>query len=115
MKRLFVLAALHAVMACHAAESDAAAAAPVGNAPKDRCPPPRLDKLVKVPEGEFKFVVRYLVKADGSVENVRVDGGKASREARVAARNAFDRLRCQPAETDEEYVSELRVGSRRVD
>ena len=113
MKRLLPLTALLSAIACQAADTSATAAPALNKPPQGRCPAPRIDKLVKMPEGDFKFVVRYTVKADGSVENVRVDGGKASREARRAARDAFDGMRCTPAETDQEYESVLQASSTR--
>ena len=110
MKKLLTFTALLAALACQAAEIDTAA--PVGSAPQGRCPPPRVAKLVQMPEGEFTFVVRYLVKADGSIENVRVNGGKASRDTKRAVRDAFDGLRCQPADADHEYETSLRVDTK---
>ncbi|MFT7771889.1 hypothetical protein [Roseateles sp.] len=114
MKNALLLPALMAALACQAAEPDVATAAPVASSasepvgpPKGRCPPPRFDKLRKMPVGDFDFVVRFLVKADGTIENTRVEGGLASRDARRAARDVLDGLRCRPAETDEEYVLKL--------
>lgn len=117
MKNALLLPALVAALACQAAEPDVAAADPVASSasapvapPKGRCPPPRFDKLRKMPSGDFDFVVRFLVKADGTVENTRVEGGLASRDARRVARDMLDGLRCLPAETDQEYV--LRLNTR---
>lgn len=101
-------------LACQAAEPDASAAAPVASSasapvapPKGRCPPPRFDKLKKMPYGDFDFVLRFLVKADGSIENVRVEGGLASRDAKRVAREVLEGLRCLPAQSDQEYVLKL--------
>ena len=52
-----------------------------------------------------------MVKADGSIENVRVEGGLASRDAKRIARDVFDGLRCQPAEADQEYEAKLSTRS----
>lgn len=110
---------LCAALACRAAEPDASAADPVASSasapiapPKGRCPPPRFDKLRKMPSGDFDFVVRFLVKADGSIENTRVEGGLASRDARRVARDVLDGLRCLPAETDQEYALKLSIKTR---
>lgn len=105
MKKLLLLASLCVPLACQATEADATATQP----PEGRCPPPRIDKLRQMPAGDFDFTVRYRVKADGSIENIRVEGGLASRDARRVARDLFDGLRCLPAETDQEYVSKLRT------
>lgn len=110
---------LCAALACQAAEPDVAAADPVASSasapvapPKGRCPPPRFDKLRKMPSGDFDFVVHFLVKADGSIENARVEGGLASRDAKRVARDVLEGLRCLPAETDQEYVLSLSTRMR---
>lgn len=67
--------------------------------------------LRKMPAGDFKFVIRSLVKADGSIENVRVEGGLASRDAKRVARDMFADRRCLPAEADQEYVDEFSLNT----
>ncbi|WP_293503436.1 hypothetical protein [Roseateles sp.] len=120
MRSIVLPTLLCAALACQAAGSDTAVAEPAAgpastviSPPKGRCPPPRIDKLRKMPTGDFDFVIRFLVRADGSIENVRVEGGLASRDARYVARDLFDGLRCLPAEADQEYVAKFstRMGS----
>ncbi|HEY8879327.1 MAG TPA: hypothetical protein VIN03_17285 [Roseateles sp.] len=118
MKQLLLLITLCAALACQAAEpidaaasTDSVTATPAAiKPPEGRCPYPRTNQLNKLlpSSGDFKFSIRFLVKADGSIENVRMVGGSLSqRDAKRAARDLFDDLRRLPAEADQEYVSEL--------
>ncbi|HEY1131827.1 MAG TPA: hypothetical protein VGF12_20635 [Roseateles sp.] len=119
MRHIALPALLCVALACHAAESDtpaaklpAGAASEVPKSSRGRCPQPKVAQLIrKMPSGDFRFVVRYLVKADGTVENVRIEGGLASREARQVARGMYEGLRCLPAEADQEYEEALTMQS----
>jgi len=121
MKQLLLLITLCAALACQAAEpidaaasTDSVTATPAAiKPPEGRCPYPRTNQLNKLlpSSGDFKFSIRFLVKADGSIENVRVEGGLTSRDAKRVARDVFDGLRCLPAETDQEYEAKLSTRS----
>ena len=110
MKQLLLLITLCATLACQAAESDATtpavpdSASPASGAVKatqSRCPAlPRLN-FAKMPRGDLSFVVRFLIKADGSVENVRIEGKRAKDVKRIVM-NAFNGYRCLPGEADQE-------------
>lgn len=109
MKQLLLLTTLCATMACQAAESNATTSAaeparPVAAAAKEtrsRCPTrPRLN-FAKMPSGDLSFVVRFLIKADGSVENVRIEGKRAKDIKRIVL-DAFNGYRCLPGEADQE-------------
>jgi len=64
-----------------------------------------------LPSGEYSFDLRILVKADGSVDDVRVEG-RGARDFKRAINKAFDGYRCQPAEADQEYVIKLKTWTR---
>lgn len=118
MKPILLLIALAATGPCSAqptepADAPAAAASAALAFPKDRCPPPPLMPKVAVPSGDYSFKVHTLIKADGSVGNVRVEGRGARDFKRIIAK-AFDGYRCLPAEADQEYQINLKLGTRLV-
>ncbi|MBI3347620.1 MAG: hypothetical protein HY020_10475 [Burkholderiales bacterium] len=115
MRQLLLLISLCATLACQATESDtpgvatepAVAASAVPMLPEGRCPLPRRpSKQTGLPSGDFRVAVRMLIKADGTVENIRVEG-RGDRSFKRAVLSMFDGYRCLPAETDQEYVTEI--------
>ncbi|MDR7333509.1 hypothetical protein [Roseateles asaccharophilus] len=112
MKKLLLLSiALCATLACHAAEPEAKAPMPAASAasaaiklPKGRCPtmPPPQMVLTRA-TGEFHYVARFLLKADGSIENIRIEGrGPRGLSDRIGS--AIAGYRCLAAEADQEIV-----------
>ncbi|MFG6430383.1 hypothetical protein [Roseateles sp. LYH14W] len=100
MKQLLLLTTLCATLACQAAEPASPVAA-AGKETRSRCPTlPRLN-FAKMPSGNLSFVVRFLIKADGSVENVRIEGKRAKDIKRIVM-DAFNGYRCLPGEADQE-------------
>lgn len=74
-----------------------------------RCPDMPAPQLpIRLPNGDFKAVIHFLLKADGRIENVRLEGRipKSLGDAIVHAVNAYQ---CKPAEADVEVVSDFRV------
>ena len=75
-----------------------------------RCPvkpPPQLDYR-SLPNGEFLLTARFLLKADGSIEQIKVEG-KGPESFRRAIAAAVLRYECLPAEADQEIASEFRI------
>lgn len=109
MKPMLLLAAFCATLSCHAAESDApAAAASAASAaiqlPKGRChtmPAPKMGNTAAT--GEFHYVAMFLLKADGRIENVRVDG-RGPRGWSQRIRSAVESYRCLPTGADQEII-----------
>lgn len=114
LKTLALPALLCAALACRANEPAAVSAEPdspvsaLPSLPKDRCPAPRLPNPMKFPSGDHSVVVRLLIKADGSVDEVRIVG-RIDRDFKRAIVKAFDGYRCQPTEADQEYTMTLRT------
>lgn len=74
-----------------------------------RCPEMPAPQLPnRLPNGDFKAVIHFLLKADGRIENVRLEGRipKSLGDAIVRAVNAYQ---CKPAEADVAVVSDFRV------
>ena len=116
MKKLLSITGLATALCCQAQPSEppSAPASPASAAlplPKDRCPPPPPLPKVALPTGEYRFNLRILVKADGSVDDVRVEG-RGARNFKRAINQAFDGYRCLPATADQEYVIELKTRTR---
>ena len=86
-----------------------AVAAPIKLDPA-RCPvrpPPQLASG-KLPTGEFLLTARFLLRADGGIEQITIDGnGPESFRRAIAA--AIRRYECLPAEGDQEIESEFRI------
>lgn len=76
--------------------------------PRGRCPTMPAPEVPSLKNGDFNLVARFLLKADGRVENLRVTG-QAPKSLTRAVENAIGGYRCQPAETDQEIVSEFRI------
>lgn len=75
-----------------------------------RCPvmpPPQLDYR-SLPNGDFLLTARFLLKADGSIEQIKVEG-KGPESFRRAIAAAVLRYECLPAEADQEIASEFRI------
>lgn len=100
--RLLALAA--ASMCCFGA-----VAAPLKLDPA-RCPvrpPPQLAPG-KLPNGDFLLTARFLLRADGGIEQIMVDGNGPESFRRAIA-TAIRRYECLPAEGDQEIESEFRI------
>jgi len=90
-----------------------AASSPV-SLPKGRCPTMPVPAIRGyIPDGEHLANVRFLLKADGSLTQIRVEG-RAPRAFLRAVEDAVTGYRCLPGETDLDIVSEfrLKIGSR---
>lgn len=111
MKKLLLLTALCATMACQAAESEASAPTPAASAapaaiklPKGRCPTMPAPQILPTPAtGKFQYIARYLLKADGSIENIRVNGKGARGQAALISASIAG-YRCATAEADQEII-----------
>ena len=121
MKQLLLLTALCATLVCQAAEPDAAAplaepanaASAVVKTMPSRCPNfPRFN-FRKLPSGDVSVVVRFLIKPDGSVENVRVEGQRA-RDVKRVILDGLNGYRCLPGEADEESKLEFSYSTRQL-
>lgn len=115
MKPLVSLTAL--LIACTAQAADAPApltpAPPDSPAairlPKGRCPTMPVPKVpTTLRDGEHLLIARFLLKADGRIENIRVEGRAPPSWAR-AVTTAIAGYQCLPAEADQEIESEFRI------
>ncbi|WP_271008015.1 hypothetical protein [Paucibacter sp. B51] len=73
-----------------------------------RCPvkpPPQLSDK-RLPNGEFFMTARYLLKADGAIEQITVEG-KGPESFRRAIADAIRAYDCVPAAADQEIESEF--------
>lgn len=113
MKNILLLTALCFSLASQAAEPDASAAAPAEAAstpiklPKGRCPTmpnPRMPPLNIT--GDFRYIARFMLRADGRIENVRVEG-RGPKELAKSIANSIDGFRCSPADADQEIAMEF--------
>lgn len=113
MKRLLLLTTLCAPLAGHAAEFDAAAPAssPTPAATKlapGRCPTMPTPRMLPLNvTGDFQYLAQYSLKADGRVENVRVQG-RGPKELAKSIATAIESYRCLPSDTDQEIATEFR-------
>lgn len=117
MKETLLLPALCAALSCQAQPPSSAAEpalpASAANAlkpPPGRCTAPRFPVRATAGYEKLSVVVRYTVKANGSVENIRVEG-KAPREYKRALASSFESISCQPAEADQEYAADFKYWS----
>ena len=113
MKRLLASLAVCSALACQAAEPDTAEVAPAAlQLPPGRCPTKPVPAMVATSmNGSFRFIAHFLLKADGRIENIRVDGrGPKGLSQNIHA--AIAAYRCLPAEADQEIVStfDFKVG-----
>lgn len=112
MKPLVSLALLLAACTAQAADTPAPATpdAPAAiRLPKGRCPTmpvPRVPTTLR--DGEHLLIARFLLKADGRIENLRVEGRAPPSWARAVA-TAIAGYQCLPAEADQEIESEFRI------
>ena len=109
MKNILLLTALCFSLASQAAEPDASAAAPAeaASTAKGRCPtmpPPRM--LTLNITGDFRYLARFMLRADGRIENVRVEG-RGPKELAKSIANSIDGFRCSPANADQEIAMEF--------
>lgn len=91
------------------AEASAASAAP-SKLDRGRCPvmpPPQLSDK-RLPNGEFFMTARFLLKADGAIEQITVEG-KGPESFRRAIADAIRAYECVPAAADQEIESEFRI------
>lgn len=94
--------------AAQAAAPATSASGPV-SLPKGRCPTmPAPAIRGYIPDGEHLAKVRFLLKADGSLTQIRVDG-RAPRAFLRAVEDAVTGYRCLPGETDLDIASEFRL------
>lgn len=77
--------------------------------PKDRCPTLPVPAIRgAMPDGDHLVNVRFLLKADGSVTQIRVEG-RAPRPFVRAVEEAVSGYQCLPGETDLDIASEFRL------
>jgi|GEM_PF-1823908 len=76
--------------------------------PRGRCPTMPVPEVPSLKNGDYQVAVRFLLKADGRVENIRVTGA-VPRSLIRAVETAVAGYRCRPEEADQEIVSEFRV------
>lgn len=110
MKPLLATVFLGVTLACQAAEptaaEPAAGAAPAAiKLPQGRCPTrPAPEMVATRMSGKFQYIARFLLKSDGSIENIRVEGrGPQGQGQNIRA--AIASYRCLPADADQEIVS----------
>lgn len=110
MKPLLAPILLGVILACQAAEptvaEPAADAAPAAiKLPQGRCPTRPAPEIVPTKmSGKFQYIAHFLLKADGSIENIRVQGrGPQGQGQNIRA--AIASYRCLPADADLEIVS----------
>lgn len=115
MKPLVFLTLLIAAFMAQAADNPAPAtpAAPDAPAairlPKGRCPTMPAPKVpLTLRDGEHLLTARFLLKADGRIENIRVEGRAPPSWAR-AVTEAIAGYQCLPAEADQQIESEFRI------
>ena len=72
--------------------------------PAGRCPAVEKIDAAVLNDGDYHLVARLLLKADGRVENLRLEG-HASTALRQAIAKAFADYRCLPAAADQEVQS----------
>lgn len=116
MKTLILLAAMCLTDAALAADlgasglpatPEAAASAPV-KLPRGRCPTMPVPVMPALPDGDFQFTARFVLKADGRIEDLRLEGRGPPKLAR-AITEAIGGYRCLPGATDLNIASEFRV------
>ncbi|MFG6417100.1 energy transducer TonB [Roseateles sp. DC23W] len=114
MKPLVLLKLLLAAFTAQAADNPPPATpdAPAAiRLPKGRCPTMPVPKVpLTLRDGEHVLTARFLLKADGRIENIRVEGRSPPSWAR-AVTDAIAGYRCLPAEADQEIESEFRIKS----
>ena len=112
MKLLVGLTALLVAFTTHAADTPAHTAPnspPAIRLPKGRCPTMPVPKVpTTLRDGEHVLIARFLLKADGRIENIRVEGRAPPSWARSVT-TAIAGYQCLPAETDQEIESEFSI------
>lgn len=110
MKPLIAPIILCAALACQAeeptvAEPTAGAAQAAIKLPQGRCPTrPAPEMVATRMSGKFQYIARFLLKSDGSIENIRAEGrGPQGQGQNIRA--AIASYRCLPADADQEIVS----------
>lgn len=107
----FALTATFGLCTAWAAEPDGPASTEASTPiklPKGRCPTMPTPEVPRLPDGDFRLVARFLLKADGSIDRLRVEGrGPAALVRSITT--AISGYRCLPAEADQEIASEFRV------
>ncbi|HEY8879328.1 MAG TPA: hypothetical protein VIN03_17290 [Roseateles sp.] len=116
MKNLLLLTTLCTAFGCQAAEPDAAplaaetapaAPAPI-KLPPGRCPTmPRPQMLPLNITGNFLYVARFTLKADGRLDGIHVEG-RGPKELAKSIANSIGGFRCLPADADQEIAMEFR-------
>lgn len=98
-----------------ATSADTSAAAPATAAsgpvrlPKDRCPVMPVPAFRgAMPDGEHLVNARFILKADGSLSQIRVEG-RAPRPFVRAVEEAVHGYQCLPGETDLDIATEFRL------
>lgn len=98
-----------------ATSADTSAAAPATAAsgpvrlPKDRCPVMPVPAFRGgMPDGDHLVNVRFILKADGSLSQIRVEG-RAPRPFVRAVEEAVHGYQCLPGETDLDIATEFRL------
>lgn len=77
---------------------------------RGRCPvmPPPLLSDKRLPNGEFFMTARFVLKADGAIEQITVEG-KGPESFRRAIAESIRAFECLPAAADQEIESEFRI------
>lgn len=86
-----------------------AAAEPV-KLDRARCPvmPAPQISTAKLPDGIFLFTARFMLRADGGIEQIKVEGEGPER-VRLAIAAAICRYECLPAEAGQDIESEFEI------
>lgn len=96
--------------AAAAAEAAATAASAPVSLPKDRCPTMPVPAIRgHMPYGEHLAKVRFLLKADGSVTQFRVEARRAPKAFLSAVEDAVTGYKCLPGDTDLDIATEFRL------
>lgn len=78
--------------------------------PKDRCPTMPVPAIrTSLPDGDHRVNVRFTLKADGSVTQIRAEGRRVSQPFVRAVEEAVGAYQCLPGETDLDITSEFRL------